>query len=111
MTLQLQCTQDTFFKMSGPALGPTKLPIQWVVGDFSKGLKPLTCETDHLPSSSANINKEGGCPSVPPVCLMGMSRDNFCTFSICLTHEIFLHVNAASNYAWCAVVLTLLHAI
>jgi len=45
-----------FFKISGPALGPTKLPIQWVVGDFSKGVKPLTCEADHLPSSSVNIN-------------------------------------------------------
>lgn len=97
--------------MSGPALGPTKLPIQWVVVDFSMWVKPLTCEADHLPSSSANINKERSCTSAPPVCLMGMSRDNFYTFNICLTHEIFLHENAAPNYDWCAVVLTLLHAL
>ena len=81
--------------MSGPNLGPTKFPIEWVVGDFSKGVKPLMCEVDHLPSSSANINKEGSCTSAPPVCLTGMSRDNFHTFSICLTREIFLHDNAA----------------
>jgi len=72
--------------MSGPAVGPTKLPIQCVVRDFSKGVKPLTCEADHLPSSSADINKEGSCTSTPPMCLQGMSRGNFYTFSICLTH-------------------------
>ena len=97
--------------MSGPARGPTKLPIPWVVGDFSKGVKPLTCEADHLPFSSATINKEGSHTSAPPVCLMGMSRDNFYTFSICLTHEILLQDNAASNNAWCAVVLTVLHTL
>ena len=70
--------------MSGPALGPTELPIQWVVVDFSKGMKPLTCEADHLPSSSANMNKEVSCNSAHPVYLTGMSRDNFYTFSICL---------------------------
>lgn len=44
--------------MSGSAHGPTKPPSQWVLRDFSQGVKPPACEADHLPPSSGNINNE-----------------------------------------------------
>jgi hypothetical protein len=38
-----------------PALGPTKLPIQWVPGAFPVGMKRQGRETDHAPPSGAEF--------------------------------------------------------
>jgi hypothetical protein len=46
-----------FRSMSRPALGPTKPPIQWVVGALSLGVKLPGRETDHSPPSSAEVNE------------------------------------------------------
>jgi hypothetical protein len=42
-----------FDTVSGPALGPTQPPIQWVPGSFSLGIKRPGREADHSPPSSA----------------------------------------------------------
>jgi hypothetical protein len=41
-----------FDTLSGPALGPTQPPIQWVPGSFSLGVKLPGREADHSPPSS-----------------------------------------------------------
>jgi hypothetical protein len=38
-------------------LGPTQLPIQWVPGALSPGVKRLGREADHSPPTSAEVNK------------------------------------------------------
>jgi hypothetical protein len=43
-----------FATYSGPAIGPTQLPNQSVLGFFS-GSKAKEHETDHLPPSSAKV--------------------------------------------------------
>jgi hypothetical protein len=39
------------------ALEPTQLPIQWVPGALSLGVKQLGCEGDHSPPSSAEVKE------------------------------------------------------
>jgi hypothetical protein len=46
-----------FTTMSRMALGPTQLPIQWVAGDLSLGVKRLGREADHSPSSNAMVKE------------------------------------------------------
>jgi hypothetical protein len=41
------------FKSSRPALGSTQLPIQWVPGTLSPGVKRQGREADHSPPTSA----------------------------------------------------------
>jgi hypothetical protein len=41
-----------FATVSGPALRPTRLPIQWVPGALSVGVKRPRREADHSPPSS-----------------------------------------------------------
>jgi hypothetical protein len=41
------------------ALVTTQLPVQWVLGALSLGVKWLVCEADHSPPSSTAV-KEGG---------------------------------------------------
>jgi hypothetical protein len=42
---------------SRPALGPTQLPIQWVPGALSLGVKRPGRETDHSPPSIAEVKE------------------------------------------------------
>jgi len=44
-----------FVTMSRLALGPNQLPIQWVLGALSLGLKRLWREADHSPPYSAEV--------------------------------------------------------
>jgi len=44
-----------FLHLSRLALGPTQLPIQWVLG--LPGVKPLGCGADHPPPSSAEVKE------------------------------------------------------
>jgi hypothetical protein len=46
-----------FTTASRTVLGPTQLPIQWVPGDLSLGVKQLGCEADHSPPSSAKVKE------------------------------------------------------
>jgi hypothetical protein len=52
-----------FFIASSPALGPTQLPIQWVLGALSMGVKWPGREAAHSPPSCEDV-KNGG--AVPP---------------------------------------------
>jgi hypothetical protein len=44
-----------FFMLSRLALGPTLLPIQWVKGDLSSGVKWPENEADHSPPTNGSI--------------------------------------------------------
>jgi hypothetical protein len=46
-----------FSMSSRPALGSTQLPIQWVPGPFSMGVKLPGREDDHSPPTSAEVKK------------------------------------------------------
>jgi hypothetical protein len=46
-----------FTTASRTALGPTKLPIQWVPGAIFPGIKRPGCESDHSPPSNAEFKE------------------------------------------------------
>jgi hypothetical protein len=46
-----------FTPSSRPALGSTQLPIQWIPGYFSPGVKRPGRETDHSSLASAEVKK------------------------------------------------------
>jgi hypothetical protein len=46
-----------FTTSSRPALGSTQLPIQWVLGDFSPGVKRPGREADHSLPASVKVKK------------------------------------------------------
>jgi hypothetical protein len=46
-----------FTTASRTALGPTQLPIQWVPGALSMGVKRQGREADHSPPSSAEVKE------------------------------------------------------
>jgi hypothetical protein len=46
-----------FTTASGTALGPTRPPIQWVLGALSLGVKRPGREADHSPPSSAEVKE------------------------------------------------------
>jgi hypothetical protein len=54
-----------FSRESRSALWPTRLPIQWVRGAVSPGVKRQGREADHLPPSSAEVKKGGAIPPLP----------------------------------------------
>jgi len=43
---------------SRPTLGPIHLPIQWVSGVLTPGVKRAACEAYHSPTSSAEVKNE-----------------------------------------------------
>jgi hypothetical protein len=48
---------EYFTTASKPALGPTELPIQWIPGALSLGVKRPGREADHSPPSSAEVKE------------------------------------------------------
>jgi hypothetical protein len=67
---------------SGPVLGLTQPPIQWVTGALSFGVNRPGREADHSTPSGADIKKAWNYTSTPPVLLRGVvlrknHRDNF----------------------------------
>jgi predicted membrane channel-forming protein YqfA (hemolysin III family) len=59
-----------FATASRQALELTQLPIQWVLGALSPGVKWLWCEVDHLPPSGPNIKNEWSYTSIPQYMFM-----------------------------------------
>jgi len=51
--------------VSRPAVEPTQLPLQWVVGALSLEIKRPECEAGHSPPSSAEVKKMRGV--IPPL--------------------------------------------
>jgi len=72
--------------MSRPPLGPTHLPIQWVLGFFSR-LKQPGYEADHIPPSNAEVMNEWSYASALLAWLHGVDRDNF-TFTFYYNYNI-----------------------
>jgi hypothetical protein len=73
-----------FITASRTDLGPTQLPIQWVPGALSLGVKRPGREADHSPLSSAEVKNAWSYTSTPPISLHGAvlslkkkHRDNF----------------------------------
>jgi hypothetical protein len=54
-----------FTTVSRTALGPTQLPIQWVLGALSLGVKRPEREADHSPPSSAEVKNAWSYTSTP----------------------------------------------
>jgi hypothetical protein len=55
---------------SKPALGPAQIPVQWVPGTLSPGIKRPGREADHLPPASAEIKNMWIYTSTPPYAFM-----------------------------------------
>jgi hypothetical protein len=75
-----------FTTASRTALGPTQLPIQWVPGALSLGVKRLGREADHSLPSSAEVKNAWSCTSAPQYVFMAWClvnhRDNLLYFTL-----------------------------
>jgi len=63
-TMQVMGYEWIFFVFdtaSRPALGPTNLPIRWVLGTLSSGVKWPGREANQLPPSSAEVKNAWSC--------------------------------------------------
>jgi hypothetical protein len=83
--------------VSGTALGPTQLPIQWVPEDLSLGIKRPGREADHSPPSNAEVKNAWIYTSAPQYvfvawCLV-KHRDDF-TF----TFTLFIAIPTATGF-------------
>jgi hypothetical protein len=58
--------------VSRTALGPTQLPMQWVPGALSLGVKRPGREADHSPPSSAEVKNVWSYTSTLPIRLHGV---------------------------------------
>jgi hypothetical protein len=69
-----------FISTSGPALGPTQPPIQWVPWTLCLGVKQPGHEADQSPPSSAEVKGTWSYTSTPPyvfmACCLDKDRDN-----------------------------------
>jgi len=63
-----------YSKPSGPALGPNKPSIQWVLGYFSEVNYP-GCEVNHSTPISVEVRNEWSCASNPGIRLRGVERE------------------------------------
>jgi len=61
---------------SGPALGPTKPPIQWIPA-FFPGVKRPKRFVDHCSLSSAEVKNEWRYTSIPVSCLHDVDSHGF----------------------------------
>jgi hypothetical protein len=70
-----------FITVSRTALGPTQLPIQWVPGALSLGVKRLGLETNHSSPCSAEVKNAWSYTSTPQcffiACCLVKHRGNF----------------------------------
>jgi len=70
-----------FATASWPALGPKELPMQWVLGALTAGVKRLGREADHSPLSNAQFNNAWSSISTPQYVFRSWNlvthRDNF----------------------------------
>jgi hypothetical protein len=57
----------SFTAVSGPAMGPTQSPTQWVPGDLSLGVKRSGREADHSPASSSEVKNAWIYTSTTPI--------------------------------------------
>jgi hypothetical protein len=58
--------------MSRLVVGPTHLPLQWILGVLFPELKQLGHKTDHSPPSTAKVKNAWSYISTHPICLHGM---------------------------------------
>jgi hypothetical protein len=65
-----QCKIFLFFTASRPTLGPTKLPIPWVPGTLSPGVRRQGREADHSLPSCTEVTEGGAISPLPPYVIM-----------------------------------------
>jgi hypothetical protein len=72
------------FVASRVAVGPTQLPIQWVPGAISPGIKRQGREADRSPPSSTQDKNGGAIPPLPHVlmalCLINKAQGQLCLY-------------------------------
>jgi hypothetical protein len=56
---------------SRPALGPTHLPVQWVLGALTRGVKRPGHQSNHSPPTSAEVKNACSHISTPLIRLHG----------------------------------------
>jgi hypothetical protein len=66
-----------FSTSSRPVLGPTQLPIRWVPGALSPGVKSPGREADPSPPTSAEVKKTWIYTSTPPYVLSLLGNGKF----------------------------------
>jgi hypothetical protein len=59
--------QETFlfFRVSRPAMGSSQLPIQWILGAISPGVKGQRYESEYSPPPSAKVKNSRITPTFP----------------------------------------------
>jgi hypothetical protein len=63
---------DLYMYISRPVLGPAQPPIPWVLVTLSPRVKWLGRESDHPPSSSAEVKNGEAIPFTAPIRLHGV---------------------------------------
>jgi len=66
--------------MPVPALGPTQLPNQWVLGVVSWSKVTRVLPLNHSLPSGVEVDNEWSSTSIPPICLHGVDMDNLTLF-------------------------------
>jgi hypothetical protein len=64
--------KNSYLLHVGPALGPTKPPIQWVPEALSSGVKRPGHEADHSPPNSTEVKKTWVYTSTPTHAFMAV---------------------------------------
>jgi len=64
-------------RMSRPTLGPTQLPVPWVLWAVTAGVKRPDCTDRQWSASSAKVQHAWRKKSSPPVCVRGLYMDEF----------------------------------
>jgi hypothetical protein len=69
----------SLLQISRPAVGPIQPSVQWVTG-FIFGVKQPRLFVGHSVQFNAEVKNEWRYTSTPPVCLLGVDKDNFTFF-------------------------------
>jgi hypothetical protein len=87
------------------AMEPTQLPVQWVPGALSRGVKRPGREADHSPPSSAEVNNVWSYTSTPQYVFMAWClikhRENFTFIYLFLSEVMTLDFLQSKNFGIC----------
>jgi hypothetical protein len=81
-----------FSTLSRAARGPTQIPIQWVPGALSVGVKWPGHEAHHSPPTSAEVKKMWICTSTPSYVFMRLSTGTPLPLSLSLSLSLYIYI-------------------